>query len=58
MQISIIKGKNEGKKNKVPSMNKSLVGMEESAGAVIERCSVNEVFWKIVENSQWNTCAG
>ena len=35
-------------------MDKTLVGMEESAGAVILMCSVNKVFWKIVENA----CAG
>ena len=26
---------------------KTLVGMKELAGAFIQRCSVNEVFWKI-----------
>ena len=35
-------------------MNKSLVGIEESAGAVIRRCSVNKVLRKIVQNSQEN----
>ena len=41
-------------KEKVWSMDKTLVGTEESAGAVIQMCSVNKVFWKIVENSQEN----
>ena len=39
-------------------MNKTLVGTEESAGAVIWRCSVNKVFWKIAQNAQENTCTG
>ena len=39
-------------------MNKTLIGMEESAGAVIRRCSVNKVFRKTVQNSQENTSAG
>ena len=43
---------------KVWSMDKTLVGMEQSAGAVIWRCSVNMVFRKISQNSQENTCAG
>ena len=38
-------------------MDKALVGMEESAGAVMWRCSVN-VSWKITQNSQENICAG
>ena len=46
------------KMNKVWSMDKILVGMEESARAVCHRCSVNKVFWKIVENSQKDNCAG
>ena len=37
-------------------MDKALVGMEESAGAVIRRCSVNNVSWKITQNSQENMC--
>ena len=37
------------------SMDKTLVGMEESAEAVIWKCSVNKVFWKIAKNSQENT---
>ena len=37
---------------KVWSMDKTLVGMEESAEAVIRRCSVNKTFWKILQNSQ------
>ena len=43
------------KTKKVWSMDKTLVGMEESAGAVIRRCSVNKVFWKVSQNY---TCAG
>ena len=38
-------------------MNKSLIGTEEAAGAVIRRCSVNKVFWKIAENLRENNCA-
>ena len=37
---------------KVWSMDKTLVGMEESAEAVIRKCSVNKTFWKISQNSQ------
>ena len=49
----------KGKKKKVWSMDKVLGGTEESAGAVIWRCSVNKGFWKIAQNSQENnTCAG
>ena len=33
-------------------MNKSLVETEESAKAVIRRCSVSKVFCKIVQSSQ------
>ena len=39
------------KTNKGWSMDKTLVGMEKPAGTIIQRCSVNKVFWKIVENS-------
>ena len=39
------------KTNKVWSLDKTWVGTEESAGAVIQRCSVHKVFWKIAENS-------
>ena len=39
-------------------MVKILVGMEESVGAVIQRCSVNKVFKKIAENSLEITCVG
>ena len=46
------------KTNKVWSMDETLVGTEESAVAVIRRCSVNKAFWKILQNSQENTCAG
>ena len=46
------------KTNKVSSMGKTLVGTEESAGAVIQRFSVNKIFWKIEENPRENTCAG
>ena len=31
-------------KNKVSSMSKSLVGTDESTGAVIQKCSGNKVF--------------
>ena len=31
-----------------------MVGMAESAGRVIWRCSVNKVFWEIAQNSQKN----
>ena len=44
MQLLIIKEKKEGKKNKVSSMSKSLVGTDESTGAVIQKCSGNKVF--------------
>ena len=43
--------KNEWKTNKVWTMDKTLVGTKESAGAAIRRCSVNKVFWKSAENS-------
>ena len=36
-------------------MDKALVPTEESAGAVICRCSVNKSFGKIAQNSQENT---
>ena len=54
LQLSIIKEK----LNKQLMDTFHLVGMEESAGAVIWRCSVNKVSWKIAENSQKNTCTG
>ena len=38
------KKKTMKEKTKVSSMNKTLVGKEKSAGAVIQRCSVSEVF--------------
>ena len=47
--ITIINNKRETinkKTKKVCSMDKTLVGIEESAGAVIQRCSVNQVFMK------------
>ena len=34
---------------KVYSVDKSLFGMEELAGAVLQRCSVNKVLWKIAQ---------
>ena len=46
------------KTNKVWSMDKTLVGTEESAVAVNRRCSVNKTFGKILQNSLENTCAG
>ena len=39
-------------------MIKTLVETEESAGAVIRRCSVNKVLRKIAQISQENACAG
>ena len=39
-------------------MDKTLIGTEKSAGAVIRSCSVNNLFWKVVQNLQENTCAG
>ena len=33
-----------------------MVGTEESTGAVIWRCCVNEVFLKVEQNVQENTC--
>ena len=44
------------KNEKVWSVDKTLVGTDESRGAVTPRCSVNKVFWKIVQNSLENTC--
>ena len=41
-------------KEKVWSMDITLVGTKESAGAVIWMCSINKVFWKIAENLQKN----
>ena len=37
---------------------KTLVRTAKSAEAVIRRCSVNKVFWKIVKNAQEKTCPG
>ena len=37
---------------------RSVDRMAESAVAVIQRCSVNNNFSKLVQNSQENTCAG
>ena len=39
------------KRTKCDQWIKILVGTEESAGAVIRRCSVNKAFWRIAENS-------
>ena len=39
----------EKKRKKVYSVDKSLIGMEELAGAVLQRCSVNKVLWKIAQ---------
>ena len=47
----------EEKTEEVWSVDKPFSGIEESAGAVIGGCSVNKAFWKIVQNSQENTCA-
>ena len=38
-------------------MDKSLVRTQESAGTITQSCSVNKVFWKIVQNPQENNCA-
>ena len=50
----------EEKKNdkKLWPKDKTLVGTEETAGAVIQRCPVNKVFWKYTQSSQENTFAG
>ena len=39
-------------------MDTILVRTAESVEAVIQRCSEDNVFWKIVQNSQVNACAG
>ena len=39
------------------SLNKTLVETKQSAGAIIRRCSVNKILWKIRQNSQENTFA-
>ena len=46
------------KTNKVRSVDKTLVGTEESTEAVNWRCSINKAFGKIVQTSQENSCAG
>ena len=46
------------KTRKAQSMDKTLVGTEESAGRIIQKCSVNKVFWKITHNLLKNTSAG
>ena len=56
--IKIKKKKMKERMNKVWLMDKALIGMEESAGAAIQRCSLNKVFWKIVKKLQENTCSG
>ena len=38
-------------------MHKTLVGTEESAKAVILKCSVNKIFWTIKQNLQEKACA-
>ena len=47
----------EKTKIKLWSMDIIMVGTEESGGVVIQKCSVNTVFWKTVQNSQENNCA-
>ena len=42
--------------SKVRSVDKTLVAVEKSTGAVIWRCSVSEVFRKIAKNSQKYLC--
>ena len=43
---------------KVWLMNKTSVGTEESAGAVIRRCSVNKGLRKIAQNYEEHTYGG
>ena len=43
---------------KVWSMDINLVRTEESAGTIIQKCSVKNMFFEILQNSQENTCAG
>ena len=59
--IAIINNKRKKRKEKMHKMwsiDKTPIGTKESAGAVIQRCSVNKGFWKTAENSQENTCTG
>ena len=42
------------KTNTVWSIDKTLVETEESVGSVIRKCSVNNVFWKILEMQDTN----
>ena len=42
------------KTNNVWSIDKTLVETEESVGSVIRKCSVNNVFWKILEMQDTN----
>ena len=46
--------KNKEKRKKLCSLNKTLVGMKESARGVNWRCFVNKDFWKHVQISQEN----
>ena len=39
-------------------MDINLVRTEESAGTIIQKCSVKNMFFEILQNSQENTCAG
>ena len=42
------------KTNNVWSIDKTLVETEESVGSVIRKCSVNNVFWKILKMQDTN----
>ena len=44
------------RKNKKPVINEYILVETEEIAAVIWRCSANMDFWKIVQNSQENTC--
>ena len=53
-----MKRKTKEKMKKMWSVNKIFIGIEESAGAFIQRCSIKNFCWKIAQNSQENTGAG
>ena len=59
--IRIVNNKRKKMKEKirkVRSVDKTLVGTEESAGRVIQKWSGNKAFWKITHNLLKNTSAG